>query len=664
MRRFASRSILGLIVLGIGFLRPAGADAQSALRFYDQGRLAMESENWYDASEAFLESLKINPSHGESMAALGECYYYLGEFDQALSWVRKGRTFARGSMALANLEAFVLIALGRLDAADSVIKEVLSKEPYNREALFASAELDVARGRASDAVGRYREAARRYPDDKRALLSLALVLGSLGDKEGSRTYAARAVLAHPEDPRVHYYAAYLDADAGRLENAARSLETSLRLRPGYSSARSLLASVRYRSNRFEEAARLADEAIAADRSDSAAWYLKGMSYVRMGRSSDGRSIFAAALSMDPADEFLRAALEDLLLSTTPIESPDRIPWADWHFSRARDYLSRNLSDQALFEYRRGLRLNPYALERRNYAELLRLRGYPSRHLEELRFMQDLGKADRAVNDAVESYDSLLYDALHRRWRIDPVQVVSRHWKIAILSITAQSGSVHPDAGAVTASYLRDLLAHEGNIQSVDVELRQPSFSSAFRAAREAGSDYFMIVGVSESGRDLTLKGELYVARTGSPAAAFSSYRTGDERLRNASRGIVEKIVAALPFRAVLIKRNAGLALMDKGKMDGVVLGNTYEIVRKGAMSVKNEGIGLVYAPDDVVGTLVVDGVDEQVSSGVLARKGFFDRIALGDEVMLVPAKGEEGKGGVQDGAAVDPELRSLLRTLR
>jgi tetratricopeptide (TPR) repeat protein len=491
-----------------------------------------------------------------------------------------------------------------------------------------------------------------------------LVLGSLGDKEGSRTYAARAVLAHPEDPRVHYYSAYLDADAGRLETAARSLETSLRLRPGYAPARSLLASVRYRSNRFEDAARLADEAIAADRGDSAAWYLKGMSYVRLGRPYDGRSVFAAALSMNPSDEFLRVALEDLLLTTTPIESPDRIPWAGWHFSRARDYLSRNLSDQAMFEYRRGLRLNPYAAERRNYAELLRLQGYPSRHLDELRFMQELGKADRAVNDAVESYDSLLYDALHRIWRIDPIQVVGRHWKVAILSIPTQSGSVHPDAGAVAASYLRDLLAHEGNMQSVDVELRQSNFSSAFRAAREAGADYFMIVGVSESGRDLSMKGELYVARTGSPAESFASYRTGEDRLRNASRGIVEKLAAVLPFRARLIRRNAGSALIDKGKMDKVVLGNTYEIIRRGVLSVKNEGIGLVYSPEDVVGTLAIDGVDEQVSSGVLTRKGFFDRIALGDDVILVPAKGQDGKSGTLGETAVDPELRNLLRTLR
>ncbi|GAB1481217.1 hypothetical protein MASR2M78_00320 [Treponema sp.] len=93
----------------------------------------MADEDWYTAAEAFLESININPSYSESIASLAEAYYALGEFDQALSWVRKARSLARGRSDLANLEAFILCALGKLDAADSVVKEVLSREPYNKE---------------------------------------------------------------------------------------------------------------------------------------------------------------------------------------------------------------------------------------------------------------------------------------------------------------------------------------------------------------------------------------------------------------------------------------------------------------------------------------------------------------------------------------------------
>jgi tetratricopeptide (TPR) repeat protein len=620
----------------------------------------MTGEDWYRATEAFLECLRLNPAHAEGTAALAECYYELGEYDEALAWARKARSLARASTALANLEAFILIALGRLDEAAPVINEALAREPYNREALFAAAELDIARGRAGEAVLRYREAVRRYPDDRRLLLSLALVLGSLGDLAGGRSYIERALAQYPGDYRVYYYAAYLDAQGGKVPEAIGYVEQALHYRPGYIPARSLLSKLRYRAGQYEEAARLADELIALDREDTGSWYLKGLSLVRLHRKAEALSVFSLAAAIDPEDEFVRSALEELLLSETRLDHPDRARWARWHFDRAREYSAHNFIEQALFEYRRGLRLNPYSPDRREYANLLRLQGYPSRYLEELRFIQNLGLADRDLNDAVETYDALLASALFRRWEVDFTELVNRHWKTAVFSVDAQSGFYHVDAGAQGAAYVKDLLVHDRNITPMDLELRQSSFSEAFRAAREAGADYFFVISVTESERDLSLKGELFVGRTGALADTFYVYRTGADRLRNASRNMVDQLGAALPFRSSLIRRRQSQGLIDKGRLDGVQGGMIYEVVKKGRPQVRNEGIGLVYADDEIVGTLEITAADEEVAAGSLKRSGFFDRIAPGDEILLKPASREARPAP----AAADPQLRALLRTLR
>jgi tetratricopeptide (TPR) repeat protein len=505
-----------LFLLLFVFFCGTGPEAQSpsgAASWYERGRTAMLEEDWYTAAEAFMECLRLNPAHAEGTIALAECYYELEEFDEALVWVRKARLLARGDMSVANLEVSTLIALGRLDAAQSLIRDILSREPYNREALFASGEMEVARGQSAEAALRFREAVRRYPDDRRLLISLALVLGSLGDQENARAYIERAMERHPEDYRVYYYAAYLDAQAGRVREATRYAEETLRYRPGYAPALGLLASLRYRSGQYEEAVRLADTLIDRNREDISAWYLKGIAHVRMGRSADGIRIFSEALSINGEDEFIRANLEDLLISATPIEDPQRQRWANWHFARGRDYRSRNLSDQALFEYRRGLRLNPYARDRRDYAEILRLQGYPSRYLEELRFLQDLGQADRALNDAVEAYGALLSNALPRRWQIDPVEAVRPHWNVAVFSAASQSGFFHPDGGLTAAALIREFLNHDRSIIPMNLEPRQLSFSQAYRIAREAGADYFLMVSVEENERDISVKGELFVGRT-------------------------------------------------------------------------------------------------------------------------------------------------------
>ncbi|MDR1238548.1 MAG: tetratricopeptide repeat protein [Treponema sp.] len=640
---------------------PGSLNAQTAPDHYNRGREAMAVEDWYAAAEAFIEALRLNPAHAEASAALAECYYELGEFDEALVWTGKARSLARGSMALANLEAFTLIALGRLDAASVVIGEVLAREPYNREALFAAGELDVSQGRSSDALLRYREAVRRYPDDRRLLLSLALVSGSLGDMETAENCIGRALLQHTEDYRVYYYAAWLESLAGRLNEAVNCALQALHFRPGYAPARNLLASLRYRTGRYGEAVRLADEAIAANREDSGAWYLKGLSLIRLNRAADALNILSTAAQIREDDEFIRAGLEDLIISITSLEDPRRSQWASWHFNRARDFRTRHLIGEALFEYRRGLRLNPYARDRREYAELLRLQGYPARYLEELRFIQDLGMGDRTLGDAVEAYDSLLSGALYRQWQVNPLDAAKRHWKAAVFSLSSQSSFYHADAGATAAAYVKELLIHDRNIESMDLELRQSSFSRSFRAARDEGADYFLVLSVSENERDLSLRAELFVARTGASAGVFYAYRTGQDRLRNAARGIAEQFSASLPFRGELTGRRQSQGLINKGRVDGVKDGDVYDVVKKGRPLILNEGIGLSYTTDDLVGTITIDQAGEEVSAGTLSRNGFFDRIALGDEIILRAKKGETAPAA---GQRINPELRALLRTLR
>ena len=633
----------------------------SAPLLYERGRESMQREDWYAAAEFFIEALNLNPAHADATSALAESYYELGEFDQALLWVRRARTLSRANTSLTNLEAFTLIAMGRLDEAALIINQVLQREPYNKEALFAAAELDIARGRAGDAVTRYREAAGRFPDDRRLLVSLALVLGSMGDTDNAQVYIERALLNHGGDYRVHYYAAYLASQAGRLSEAVTHTENSLYYRPGYAPARFLLASLRYRQGRYEEASRLADELINLNREDSLSWYLKGISLIRMGRNAEAQAVLSTAATIDGDDEFIRTALEELLMTGTRLEDPVRGRWASWHFGRARDFRSRYLMEQALFEYRRGLRLNPYAPDRREYAELLRLQGYPARYLEEIKFMQDLGMANTSLNDAVESYSALLSNALFRRWDVDPVMISKPHWKLAVFSLASQSTFYHADAGAGASSYIKDLLVHERNILPMDVELRQPSFSAAFRTAREMEADYFLVVSVSENERDISIKGELYVARTGTAAATFRAFRTGPDRLRYASRGIVDQLSTALPFRAELLLRRQDQGLIDKGRADGVKDGAEFDVVLKGRTGIQNDGIGLVYTPEDVVGKLRIERADEEISVGRLTRNGFFDRIGPGDEIFLTPEKKDVQSGNL---LPADPELRSLLKMMR
>jgi len=654
--------IILISILFIISLFPISIEAQTpaAAAHFERGKSHMADENWYSAIESFLECLRLNPSHAEGTAALAECYYELSEFDEALTWVRRARQLSRSNMSIANLEVFILIALGHLDTASTLVNQILTVEPYNREALFAAGELDIARNRPSEAMLRYRDAVRRFPDDRRLLISLALVTLSLGDNQAAITYINNALRQHPDDYRVYYYAAYIYSMNNNITEAIRYAQRALYYRPGHAASQSLMASLRYRNREYDEASRLCDIAIANNRQDMSAWYLKGLSFIRMGRAQEAITILSTAITINENAEFIRAILEETLISSTNLEDPRRARFAAWHFNRARNFRQRNLIDQSLFEYRRGLRLNPFAQDRREYAELLRMQGYPARYLEELLFLQDQGLANRAVNDAVEAYNSLLSNALFRQWQVNPVDVSQRYWKVAVFALDGQSSFYHADAGSVAAGVVRELLIHDRNIIPLQLEVRQPSFSQAFRMARENGADYFMLVSVNENERDISIKADLFVGRTGSPAGTFNTFRTGTDRLREASRGIVTQLSSSMPIRGSLLVRRQGQALINKGRADGIQQNVVYDIVKRGRVQVANEGIALVYNDDELVGRLTITNVDEEIAIGNLARHGFFDRIEPGDEVILQVNRANRPPTE----SAANPELRALLRSLR
>ena len=649
-------------ILLLFFFSAINAEAQqgSAAAYYERGKNFMAEENWYSAVEAFLECIRVNSAHAEGTAALAECYYELAEFDEALNWVKKARALARSNMTVSNLEVFTLIALGQLDAASNLVAEILKVEPYNREALFAAGELDIARNRPSEALLRYREAVRRYPDDRRLLVSLALVTLSLGDGDTALTYIDNALKQHPGDYRVFFYAAYIYSMNNKVPDAIRYAERALYYKPDHAQAHSLLASLRYRNAEYEEAARLCDITIAKNRNEMSAWYLKGLSLIRLKRYQDAITVLSNAVSINEHDEFIRAILEEALLTSTALEDTRRARFAAWHFNKARNFRQRNLIDQALFEYRRGLRLNPFAADRREYAELLRLQGYPARFLEELRFLQDQGTADRALNDAVEAYSSLLSQALFKQWQVNPVDLAERHWKVAVFSLAGQSSFLHADAGSVAAGVVRELLVHDRNISTMNLELRQASFSQAFRQSRENAADYFILVSVTENERDISLKAEVFVGRTGSPAGTFFAFRTGTDRLRDASRGIVTQLSQAMPVRGRLLIRKQNQALINKGKADGIQPDTVYDVVKRGRPQVANEGISLIYSGDELVGKLTITNIDEEIAIGSIQRSGFFDRVEPGDEIILQANRKEKSAAE----SAANPELRALLRSLR
>ena len=630
---------------------PPAATARESFAAAEELRFA---EDWYGAIEAYLAAIARNPSYGEALAGLAESYYGLGEYDQALSYARRALALRKGDNALANLEGFVLAALGDLAGAKKSFGLVIGRAPNDLDARFGLAVLDLAEGRRTEARARLEDSLRLSPQNGRALLSLALLAREQGRAEEARALVERALRYHGGESRTQYVAAQVADYAGDAAGAAFHARAALGIKPGYAEARLLLAQLMFRSGSYAEAVALMREAVARDRRDGMAWYTLGAAQAAAGKRADAVYSLRTATSLRPDDELARVALELIVMEDSPAEDQSREAYAEWHFQRGRELAERSLYDPALFEYRRGLRIYPYSGSGRLlYAELLKSRGYPGKYLSELRFLKDNGRASREVLDSIEIYESLLAEDLGRAWSVEEESLPKRHYSLALMYESSPDACVHAGAEAAVLGYLKDILSSSPRLSVAEVPPAAPTYAEAFRRAREAEVDYFAIARIRESERELSISLELRVARTGSPAASVEAYRSGNDRLKSAASRICDSLVSSLAPRGVIVKRGQDRVLVDLGKAEGLAPGDKLLVLKKGSLAVRPEGLGQAYAPEALLGEIELERVGEEASEGRLKRAGFFDAVNVGDEVLPAP------KPAPQAGAAAKPEAPAI-----
>lgn len=634
---------------------------------YENGQRLQAQGDWYGAIEQYQEALHENSANHFAHQRLAECFYALNEYEQALVHVKRAGVYKKQNPDLDNLHGFILIGLHRANEARTIFSDILKRYPNNLDARFGLAEIDISAGKLTDAAHLYEAALQRQQENRKALLSLALVSYEQGKTSVARQYIEQALEWHGDNPQVHYVAGFLDLLSNEYELAEGHLRAALRLDNRYDDARSLLAVVLYAQNRYAEVVRLADVRINHNRMRSEAWYIKAVAQLRLGQKEQALQTLERGGEVAPDDELMRALLEDTAVETLAFESPRRLELAKIHRVRGAELAVRNITGQALYEYRRALKVSPYDVESREaYAALLRRIGYPERYLEQLEFIQSIGKSTPAVNDAVESYGSIYRSSIKNRWNVDSLTLDKAHLSLGIYYTINSANVAHPDAEKIAARLLYDELSYN---RRFDVQLynsESVDYAAAFRRSRKAENDYFILLRLTENDRDIEVFLDVYVSATGAKAASFTVYRTGNDRWVHAVRRLGMVVAEKMPVIGTIINRYQNSAIIDIGSHDAMIEKAKFDVIRVNTVSVASEGIGLVYAPDNVYGSFTVTTVSEDISEGVLSRRGYFDRINKGDTVVLITADdhdGQEVEQNIPVRSAVSP-LLYLLKKIR
>lgn len=630
-----------------------GADARAP---YQAGVKAQADENYLLAVESYRAALSANPAYLEPMTGLAEAFFLLEEYDEALRWVTDALRHDRESAALLVLQSRILIGLQRPAEARKLLGLVLARLPNDVEARLGLAECDIAEGRSRNALSQYSQALRLAPESRKALLSLALLSESLGDAQGAARYYEVALRSHPADPGVQLAAAAWEAGRGRLGPAEDHARTALSLAPAMTRARIVLGSILLRRGAAAEAAAELREAVAADRDNPLAWHALGQAYRSAGDPAKGIASFGSGLLASPDDELMRLALENTAIESLKLDDPARRKAAGYHMDQGGLQEGRNSLERALAEYRRALILDPTSQEARvAYARIFRGFGFPGKYLSELRVIASLGSPSIFVTDEIEGLASELADTVSLAWGLDQYNLARTRYVIPVFTLPVANRLLHASADDDLARLFAAMLARYDAVSVPELPRTAGSFEEAFRAARQSGSDWFVVLGLEEGERSFSADARLYLARTGSLVAGFPVFRTGNDRVRDSFLKICGDLAARLPVRGTLVARQIDQGLIDLGGFQGVKKGDRLLIVRKGAVRPSPTGIALSWEPGEVLGEMALEALDEGVAEGAITRRGRFDTVNVGDQVLFeAPAKSAPAAGEPASGEAARP----------
>ena len=634
------------------------AENLSALKHYERGQEFEAEENWYSASEEFQLALQENPSFGEAWFLLAKATYELNDFELCLNYLDSAQKFIKDRTDVLNLRGMCLISLHRLDEAQKIFKEILNKYPNNVESRFGLAEIELYNGSFDSARNFYLDALKRQKTNRKALLSLALLAAETGKDELSENYIQQALKSHPSESEVYYFAAYLKARKGDFAEAEKKARSALQLKTDFYQAYILLSSILYEQKKYDEVIDICDYLIDKDRNTITAWYLKGLSLSRQQNFDSALEILSTALAIEPEDEILRSALELLVDKNLPLEDSRRSAWAQFHILKAREYAKFFKGEQARYEYQRALKIDPNNIIARSEfaAEIYKL-GQNELYLEQLSFIKNNEKVDEKTltdeekytytktNDTIEALSSLMKYSLSAKWNVEPFYLDKTRWNIGLYYTKQNAALLHPDSQEIAAEMASESFNGIA-VTSVNVE-KNPvaNFGEAFLKARKNFQDYFILMNFEETEREVSLDAAVYNGRNGIKISEFNLFRTGNDRFSSIIRSFRRNVLNLLPARGKILARSGNEILIDMGKNEGIEKGTVLDVVKKGNIRTCDSKPGVSFDDKFALGQIEIEKSDEEISQGVLTQKSFYDRVNIGDEVLV--KKFPEKKGNSQ-----------------
>ena len=298
---------IGLLVgmVNAGHLEAAQARASALLRAQPEAGMLWKIlsiallRQGKDARAALLRAAEMLPQDAEAQANLGLELKARGEWEAALSSLRR-------SLALEPRNPAVLIdagdaerALGRPRAAVPLYERALQLDPHAPEGHNNLGNAHLELNEPASAARCYRQALGRRPDDPQVLCNLGNALRQIGEHEEAMACSRRAIALTPGLAMAHNNLGLLLCARGQRTEAIASYRAALRMNPRYLEALNNLGNALREQGEQREAMGIYRQAVQLDGSRADSHANLGYALLDLRRVAEAAASFRSAIALQP-----------------------------------------------------------------------------------------------------------------------------------------------------------------------------------------------------------------------------------------------------------------------------------------------------------------------------------------------------------------------------
>lgn len=224
-------------------------DAARALAGATEAGLSGEERSAFEMALAeYVEAQNFNAERPEALANLGGLHRDRGRLDEAAAAFRKAveidPAFVAASISLADL----VRTQGNEGAAETILRESLTKNPGSGPLIHALALSLIRQKRASEAMPLLAEAADKSPDEPRFSYVWAVALHDGGMPGNAIVVLRNALARHPYNRDLLWLRASYEFELNNMSAAFEAAELLSRLEPQNQEARQLVDALQRRKN--------------------------------------------------------------------------------------------------------------------------------------------------------------------------------------------------------------------------------------------------------------------------------------------------------------------------------------------------------------------------------------------------------------------------------